>query len=79
MMTENKKGYVTANDLQKWINHLTEEEKELPIIASEKVYPQPEDFLELQSIGHFLTSSYNGFVLIVSKNYKAIIEKELSE
>ena len=74
-----KKGYVTANDLQKWINHLTEEEKELPIIASEKAFPQPTEFLELQSIGHFLSSSYDGFVVIVRKNYKAIVEKELEE
>lgn len=77
-MTE-KKGYVTANDLQKWIDHLTDEEKELPIIASEKAFPQPTEFLELQSIGHFLSSSYDGFVIIVRKNYKAIIDKELKE
>ena len=74
-----KKGYVTAYDLQKWIDHLTDEEKELPIIASEKAFPQPTEFLELQSIGHFLSSSYNGFVIIVRKNYKAINDKELQE
>ena len=74
-----KKGYVTANDLQKWIDHLTDEEKELPIIASEKAFPQPTEFLELQSIGHFLSSSFDGFVVIVRKNYKAIIDKELQE
>lgn len=55
----------------------TDEEKELPIIASEKAFPQPTEFLELQSIGHFLSSSYDGFVIIVRKNYKAIIDKEL--
>ena len=77
-MTENK-GYVTANDLQKWIDHLTDEEKELPIIASEKAFPQPTEFLELQSIGHFLSSSYDGFVVIVRKYYRAIIDKELGE
>ena len=77
-MTENK-GYVTANDLQKWIDHLTSEEKELPIIASENAFPQPTEFLELQSIGHFLSSSYDGFVLLVRKNYKAIIDMELKE
>ena len=74
-----KKGYVTANDLQKWIDHLTDEEKELPIIASEKAFPQPTEFLELQSIGHFLSSSFDGFVVTVRKNYKAIIDKELKE
>ena len=77
-MTENK-GYVTANDLQRWIDHLTDYEKELPIIASEKAFPQATEFLELQSIGHFLSSSYDGFVIIVRKNYKAIMEKELEE
>lgn len=77
-MTE-KKGYVTPNDLQRWINHLTDEEKELPIIASEKAFPKPTEFLELQSIGHILSSSYDGFVVIVRKNYKAIVEKELEE
>lgn len=77
-MTENK-GYVTANDLQKWIDHLTDEEKDLPIIASEKAFPQPTEFLELQSIGHFLSSNFDGFVIIVRKNYKAIIDKELEE
>lgn len=75
-MSKNK-GYVTANDLQRWIEHLTDDEKELPIIASEKAFPQPTEFLELQSIGHFLSSSYDGFVIIVRKNYKSIIEKEL--
>ena len=70
-MSENK-GYTTANDLQKWINHLTDEEKELPLIASEKAFPKPSEFLELQSIGHFCSSMYDGFVIIVRKNYEAI-------
>ena len=75
-MTE-KKGYVTANDLQRWIDHLTDEEKELPIVASEVMFPKPSEMLELTSIGHYLTSSYDGFVIVIRKNYKEILEKEL--
>ena len=75
-MTENK-GYVTANDLQRWIDHLTDEEKELPIVASEVMFPKPSEMLELTSIGHYLTSSYDGFVIVIRKNYKEILEKEL--
>ena len=77
-MTE-KKGYVTANDLQRWIDHLTDEEKELPIVASEVMFPKPSEMLELTSIGHYLTSSYDGFVIVIRKNYKEILEKELRE
>ena len=75
-MTE-KKGYVTANDLQRWIDHLTDEGKELPIVASEVMFPKPSEMLELTSIGHYLTSSYDGFVIVIRKNYKEILEKEL--
>ena len=75
-MTE-KKGYVTANDLQRWIDHLTDEEKELPIVANEVMFPKPSEMLELTSIGHYLTSSYDGFVIVIRKNYKEILEKEL--
>ena len=77
-MTE-KKGYVTANDLQRWIDHLTDEGKELPIVASEVMFPKPSEMLELTSIGHYLTSSYDGFVIVIRKNYKEILEKELQE
>ena len=77
-MTENK-GYITANDLQKWIDHLTDEEKELPIIASEKAFPKASEFLELQSIGHFYSSMYDGFVIIVRKNYVAIHQERWNE
>lgn len=69
------KGYVTANDLQKWIDHLTEKEKELPIVVSERRFPSSEEILEPVSIGHFLSSHYDGFVIIVEKNYESLVKK----
>lgn len=68
-----EKGYVTANDLQKWIDHLTEEEKDLPIVVSESMFPEETEILELSSIGHFLSHHFRGYVICVKKNYKAII------
>ena len=77
-MTESK-GYVTANDLQKWIDHLTEEEKDLPIVVSESMFPKETEILELSSIGHFLSHHFNGFVIVAKKNYRAIIEERFGE
>ena len=79
-MTEKKnKGYVTANDLLKWIAHLTDKERELPIVVSENMFPQPDEILTMEHIGHFLTSSFDGFVIVAKKNYTAILEKEYEE
>lgn len=76
-MTEKEnKGYVTANDLLKWIAHLTDEEKELPIVVSENMFPKPDEILLPEHIGHFLTSSFDGFVIVAKKNYIALLEKE---
>ena len=70
-----EKGYVTANDLQKWIDHLTEMEKDLPIVISEKMFPKPSEMLEILGMEHFISSSYDGFVMVVKKNFEAVIEE----
>ena len=59
---------VTANDLQEWINHLTPEEKELPIIISERLHPDLDERFYLKHIVHGMwTDGFDGFVLIVDK------------
>ena len=66
-------------NLQRWIDHLTEEEKDLPIIVSERMFPKETEILELSSIGHFLSQHFDGFVMVAKKNYRAIIEERFGE
>ena len=70
---------VTVNDLLDWIDHLTDKEKELPIIFSEKVFPELDEMYFPKHVGHYLTSSFDGFVVVCRKDYQAIIRKELEE
>ena len=76
-MTENNnKGYVTANDLQKWIDHLTDKEKELPIVVSTKMFPSPSEMILPEHIGHWVTGSFDGFVIVCSKYYSPLFEEK---
>lgn len=71
---DENKGYVTANDLLKWIAHLTDNEKELPIVISEKMFPKPDEILTPEHIGHYLNSSFDGFVIVARKRYNRLLE-----
>ena len=68
---------ITANDLQKWIDHLTDEEKELPICVSQVMFPKIDEMLFPHHIGHFLSASgFNGFVIVATKDFVSIRENE---
>ena len=71
------KNYITVNDLQNWIDHLTDEEKELPIIASEQAFPDETEYLSFSSVAHLTNPNFNGFCFLVRKNYEAIVKKEV--
>jgi hypothetical protein len=66
---ESKKEFkVTANDLQKWIDHLTPEERELPIIVSKHIHPDQNERFYMKHIMHGIwNDGFNGFVFIVEK------------
>lgn len=68
------KSYITANDLQEWIDHLSEEERERPIVVSKKIFPKPHEILEPVTIGMYLAQHFDGFVIVVKENHKEIIK-----
>ena len=71
------KNYITVNDLQNWIDHLTDEEKELPIIASERAYPDETEYLSFSSVALLINTNFEGFLFLVKKDYEAIVRKEI--
>ncbi len=68
--------FITANDLQRWIDHLTDKEKELLICVSERVFPEIDEMLFPHHIGHYLSAKgFNGFVMVATKDYVSIRDK----
>ena len=57
-----------AKILEKWINHLTDEEKELPIIVSTKLYPSPEEKLDpILILRHLSPDGTDEFIILCEK------------
>ena len=76
-MSRINRSYMTANDLQEWINRLTDKEKELPIIFSEKMFPETDEMLHPKFVGRFLSChGFDGYVVVCHKDYERIIKKE---
>ena len=59
---------VTAKDLQKWIDHLSEDEMDLPIYFSETLTPNFEKEMFCgRFIGHYLSREFDCFILVLDE------------
>ena len=60
---------MNANDLLEWINQLTDEEREVEIVMSRKIFPKDEDLLIPYRLGRWLNhGEYNQdlYVMLVA-------------
>ena len=63
---------MNANDLLEWIAHLDKKERELPIVMSEHIFPEPDEIYFPCHIGHNMSRHYDGFIILVSKDFKKL-------